>query len=84
MPTGEVGDVIGVVDAIVLPMPVRKLGETILRLPVIEQELRGTIAVDVVRAGLWGEPMAMTNGILEFDAVLGLRDSDAMPGLIEP
>ena len=75
---------IGVVDAIVLPIPVRKLGEMTLRLPVIEQELRGTVTVEAVRAGLWGEPMAITNGMLELDAVLGLRDGEAMPGLTEP
>lgn len=75
---------IGVVDAIVLPIPVRKLGEMTLRLPVIEQELRGPVTVEVVRAGLWGEPMAITNGMLELDAVLGLRDGEAMPGLTEP
>lgn len=78
------GDVTGVVDAIVLPMPVRRVGEITLRLPVVEHGLGDTVVGDDMRAGLCGDPMAMTKGILELDAVLGLRDGNAAAELVDP
>ena len=78
------GDVTGVVDAIVLPMPVRSVGEITLRLPVMEHGVGDTVAVDEIRTGLCGDPMAMTKGISEPDAALGLRDGNATPELADP
>lgn len=82
-PVGEIGDVTGVVEAMVLPMPVRKVGETMLSLAVMEHALGGTEVLGEMRAGLWGEPMAMTKGMLELDAMLGRRDGATGPELAE-
>ena len=71
----ERGEDKGVEEAIVPPTPVREIGSVIFNgaLRVIEQ-LVGIMAADVViRAGLCGEPMAMTKGTLELDVVLILR-----------
>lgn len=83
---GVLGEVTGVVEAIVPPKPVLKLGETTFRFVVI-----GPVVTDIggggaMRAGLWGEPIAITKGTLEFDEVLGLREGgEAMAlELVEP
>lgn len=73
---GEIGDVRGVEVAIVPPTPVRSVGEKTLTFPVIEHAVGGTVVVGVMSAGLCGEPMAMTKGMLELDAVLGLREGE--------
>ena len=72
---GEVGDVMGVEDAIVPPTPDLDTDELILRgaFRVIEHGVGGMPVVGVMRAGLCGEPIAMTNGILDAEATLSLR-----------
>ena len=71
---GEMGDVTGVEDAMVPPTPVR---DVVLILSgaflVIEHDVGGMLAAGEMRAGLCGEPIAMTNGMLELDPVLNLR-----------
>jgi hypothetical protein len=71
---GEVGEVTGVVEAIVPPTPVLRVGETTFRFAVIEHAVDCTGGCGAIRAGLWGEPMAMTKGMFEFEAVLGRRE----------
>lgn len=72
---GEIGEVTGVDDAIVPPTPMRDVTGTILRgaFRVMEQDVGGMIAAGVTSAGLCGEPMAITKGMLEVDAALILR-----------
>jgi hypothetical protein len=71
----ETGEDRGVEEAIVPPTPVREMGGVIFSgaLRVIEQLVGITAADGVIRAGLYGEPIAMTKGTLESDAVLNLR-----------
>lgn len=71
---GETGEVMGVVEAIVPPTPVLRVGETTFLFAVMEHAVGGTGDCGVIRAGLWGEPIAMTKGMFEFDAVLGRRE----------
>lgn len=71
---GKVGDVMGVLDAIVPPTPVLKAGETTTRLAVIGYVVGVTEGGGDTRAGLWGDPIAMTKGIVELEAVLGRRE----------
>lgn len=72
---GETGDVTGVEDAMVPPTPAREAVVMILRgaLRVMEQAVGAMVAVGATRAGLWGEPIPMTNGTLELDPPLNLR-----------
>lgn len=72
---GETGEVTGVEEAMVPPTPVLEIDELILSgaLRVIEQGVDGMLVVGVSRAGLCGEPMAITKGIFEPDAALILR-----------
>jgi hypothetical protein len=72
---GEIGEVTGVEDAIVPPTPMRDVTATILRgaLRVMEQDVGGMLVAGVTNAGLCGDPMAITNGMLEADAALILR-----------
>lgn len=79
-PVGEVGDVTGVEDAIVPPTPALDIDELILRgaFRVIEHAVGGMLVggmlvVGVMRAGLCGEPIAMTNGIFDPEATLNLH-----------
>lgn len=69
---GETGDVTGVVDAIVPPTPMREVTGMILSgwFRVMEH--------GVTKAGLCGDPMAITKGILELDAALPLRSDAAV------
>jgi hypothetical protein len=69
------GDVTGVVDAMVPPTPARDVPVLILRgaFLVIEHDVGGMLAAAGTRAGLWGEPIAMTKGMLELDAALSFR-----------
>ena len=69
---GEVG--VGVLEAMVPPTPVLKIGETTLRFAVLGDVLGGTDGGGDMRAGLWGDPIAMTNGMFELDALLGRLD----------
>jgi hypothetical protein len=72
---GEIGEVTGVEEAMVPPTPVRDKTGLILSgaFLVIAHDVGGMLTTGVTRAGLCGEPMAMTNGMLEFDAALNLR-----------
>jgi predicted polyphosphate/ATP-dependent NAD kinase len=72
---GEIGDVTGVEDAIVPPTPMRDVTGTILSgaFRVMEQDVGGMIAAGVTNAGLCGDPIAITKGMLEVDAALILR-----------
>lgn len=72
---GDTGEVIGVEDAMVPPTPVLPTAELILRgaFRVIEHTTGARLVVGLVNAGLCGEPIAMTNGMLTFDATLNLR-----------
>jgi hypothetical protein len=69
-------------DAIVPPTPARDVFVLILRgaFRVMAQEESGMVIAGSMRAGLCGEPMAMTKGVLELDAVLGLRSSGEESG----
>jgi hypothetical protein len=71
----EIGERIGVGDAIILPNPIREVGGVFLSgaFRVIEQAVGNTAGDDVIRAGLDGEPIAMTKGVLEADVALKLR-----------
>ena len=70
-----IGEETGVGDAIVPPIPGRDVGGASLSgaLRVIEQHVGIKVTDDVFRAGLWGEPIAITKGMLGFDAALSLR-----------
>lgn len=84
---GEIGEVTGVVEAIVPPTPSLKFGTTAFRFAVIEHAVACTRESDRFNAGLWGEPMAITNGMFELDAVLGRREGSevtAAPELTDP
>ena len=72
---GEMGEVTGVEDAMVPPTPVREVVGLIFSgaFLVMEQDVGGMLAAGETRAGLCGEPIAITNGILELDAPLNLR-----------
>lgn len=73
---GEMGDVRGVEEAIVPPKPVRDVGEETLsgaHLPVMEHVVGVITAVGAMSAGLCGEPIAMTKGMLLPDPVLNFR-----------
>lgn len=72
---GEMGEVTGVVDAMVPPTPVLKADGMIFNgaFRVMEHAVGGKLVVGEMRAGLCGEPIAMTKGILELDATLNLR-----------
>lgn len=73
---GEIGEVTGVDEAIVPPTPVRSVGDTSFTFPVMEHAVGATVAEGVISAGLCGEPIAITKGTFELDAVLGLRAGD--------
>jgi hypothetical protein len=75
---GDMGYVTGVVEAIVPPTPVLDVGLVTLTATflVIEQLVGGTLAVGAIRAGLCGEPMAITKGTFALDEVLGLRGGE--------
>lgn len=86
-PVGDTGEVTGVDDAIVPPIPALEVGGMILSgaFRVIEQALGETLVVGVMRAGLWGEPMAITNGMLELEVALSLRsEMGSMRGAMFP
>jgi hypothetical protein len=66
----------GVDDAMVPPTPAREVASgLILRgaYLVIEHGVGSMLVAGVMRAGLCGEPMAMTNGTLELEAALSFR-----------
>jgi hypothetical protein len=71
----SVGD-IGVEEAIVPPTPTRDVTVLILSdvLRVMGAGVGDVLAMGRMRAGLCGEPMDMTKGMLELDAALSLRD----------
>jgi hypothetical protein len=71
----EMGELTVAEDAMVQLTPLRELGGVTLSgaFRVIEQTVGSTAADGVIRAGLCGEPMAMTKGMLEVDAVFSLR-----------
>ena len=80
----DTGEVTGVVDAMVLPIPaVRRVGESTLRFLVMEHGEGDNVAVGTMSAGLCGEPIAMTKGMLVLDAVLGLREGAAALELVD-
>ena len=72
---GEMGEVTGVEDAMVPPTPVREVVGLIFSgaFLVMEHDVGGMLPTGETRAGLCGEPIAITNGILELDAPLKLR-----------
>lgn len=72
---GDTGEVTGVVDAIVPPSPMRDVTGMILRgwFRVMEHAAGGMLVTGVTKAGLYGEPMAITKGLLDVDAALPLR-----------
>jgi hypothetical protein len=63
---GDTGDDTGVVDAIVPPTPVLNIGLEILA------AAAAPMAGDM-NAGLWGEPIPITKGVLVLEDVLGRR-----------
>jgi hypothetical protein len=65
----SVGDM-GVEEAIVPPTPTRDVTGTILR----GAGVGDVLGMRCMRAGLCGDPIDMTKGMLELDAVLSLRD----------
>lgn len=88
---GEIGEVMSVEDAMVPPTPVRGVAELIFigAFLVIEHDVGAVMAVGAIRAGLCGEPIAMTKGMLELDAALNLRSGDKgnsfdACGIVEP
>lgn len=72
---GEIGEVTGVDEAMVPPTPVREMDALIVSgaLRVIEQGVGGRLVVGVNKAGLCGEPMAITKGMFDPEAALNLR-----------
>ena len=86
---GDTGEDNGVELAMVPPTPVLLVGDcnfgkvavvaaapavdALETLPVIEQAEGGTVVVGVMRAGLCGEPMAITKGMLLPEPTLSLR-----------
>jgi hypothetical protein len=60
----------GVEDAIVPPTPTRDVMSGGRR-----PDVGDMLNIGLTRAGLWGEPMDMTKGMLEPDAALSLRSS---------
>lgn len=88
---GSVGDETGVDEAIVPPTPVRDVAGILSGALRVMEHAVGTIAIGggVIRAGLCGEPMPITKGVLEVEAALSLRSGGAgtvagVPGLICP
>lgn len=88
---GESGRQMGVDDAMVPPTPAREVATgVILRgaYLVIEHGVGSIVVAGVIKAGLCGEPMAMTKGILELEAALSFRsegaDSRIGSALLEP
>jgi hypothetical protein len=74
----SVGEVTGVVLAIVPPTPVLLVGDfrgalVVVHLPVIEHVVGGTLVVGLMSAGLCGDGMPMMKGMLLPDAALSLR-----------
>jgi hypothetical protein len=73
---GESGRPTGVDDAMVPPTPAREVASVLMlrgAYLVIEHGVGSMLVAGVMRAGLCGEPMAMTNGILELEAALSFR-----------
>ena len=62
----------GVEDAIVPPTPTRDVVVMMLS-GAARPEVGDMLDIGLTRAGLWGEPMEMTKGMLELDAALSLR-----------
>ena len=71
----SVGLVTGVVEAMVPPTPVLDVGLiTFVAMFLVMEQLAGcTLAVGAIRAGLCGEPIAMTKGTLVLDELLSFR-----------
>ena len=69
------GDETDVDDAIVPPTPTREVAGLIFRgaFLVMEHGVGCMVIAGATKAGLCGEPMPMTKGILEFNAALSLR-----------
>lgn len=75
---GETGEVTGVDDAMVPPTPMREVTGMIFNgaFRVMGHDVGGIVATGVTSAGLCGEPMAITKGMLELDAALTFRSGD--------
>lgn len=81
---GETGDGKGIDEAIVPPTPVLDVGAVILsgaHFPVMEQVVGVIVVVGVTTVGLftlgsYGDPIAMTKGMLLPDPVLSFRGGE--------